>query len=177
MSCLWNQIEMTFALSHTALSSWKQPFKNAYWDSSDQATLFPVFCPGLVQPVPTAAWAFCIWPFAVVATETFTCCAFWNAFRTIVNWQLCRLLIWVTVPFVSALTTLAILYWPVSSARHYGPQNCHSLDVFTLLHHAQKSQCFLKERCVWKSQEVLKTAIMPWSEYSDRHNIHVIWIL
>ncbi len=44
--------------------------------------------------------------------------------------------IWVNVAFLSSLTSLLILLWPLSSKRHFCPHNCRSLDIFSFLDHS-----------------------------------------
>ena len=46
-----------------------------------------------------------------------------------------RVVIWVTLTFLSALTSFAILPWPLLLTRHFNAQNCRSLDVFSFSHH------------------------------------------
>ena len=48
----------------------------------------------------------------------------------------CCHFIWVTVTFLSALTSLALLLWPLSLTMHFCPHNCCSLDVFSFSHHS-----------------------------------------
>ena len=55
----------------------------------------------------------------------------------------------VTVTFLSALTSLALLLWPLSLTMRFCPQNCCSLDVFCFSHHSLQTFC-----CAWKSQEI-----------------------
>ncbi len=50
-----------------------------------------------------------------------TCCVFKDGRRVA---------IWVTVVFLSSLTSLSILLWPLTSTRHFRPHNCRSLDIF-----------------------------------------------
>ncbi len=41
-----------------------------------------------------------------------------------------RVFIWVTVSFLSSLTSLPILLWPLTSTRHFRPHNCLSLEIY-----------------------------------------------
>jgi len=43
----------------------------------------------------------------------------------------CVVIIWVTVAFLSSWNGLAILVWPLASTRHFCPENCCSLDIFS----------------------------------------------
>ena len=71
------------------------------------------------------------WSSAVVAQlpQGSMCCAFWDAFLLTNS----TVFIWVTVVFLSALTSLPIFCWHLSSKRHFCPHDCHSLDVFFFL--------------------------------------------
>ncbi len=46
------------------------------------------------------------------------------------------LVIWVTVAFLSSLTNLPILLWPLTSSRHFHSHNCRSLDIFSFSDHS-----------------------------------------
>ncbi len=52
-----------------------------------------------------------------------------------ISW-LYRVVIWVTVAFLSSLTSLLILLWPLTSTRHFRPHNCWSLDIFSFSDHS-----------------------------------------
>ncbi len=47
-----------------------------------------------------------------------------------------ELLFEVTVYFLSSLTSLSILLWPLTSTRHFRPHNCRSLDIFSFSDHS-----------------------------------------
>ncbi len=38
--------------------------------------------------------------------------------------------------FLSSLTSLSILLWPLTSTRHFRPHNCRSLDIFSFSDHS-----------------------------------------
>ena len=74
--------------------------------------------------------------------------------KTILNEKLCYCCAWlfVLVTFLSALTSLALLLWPLSLTRHFCLQNCSSLDAFFFFF-AQFSASS-RDCCVWKFQEI-----------------------
>ncbi len=101
--------------------------------------VFPIFyCPVLVSlcelypPFPVLSWQerHPVWSSAVVVhlLQGSTCCVFRDGILyTLVE----RVVIWVTVVFLSSLTSLSILLWPLTSTRHFHPHNCRSLDIFS----------------------------------------------
>ncbi len=72
-----------------------------------------------------------------------TCCVF----RDIAWFDI--QVIWVTVVFLSSLTSLSILLWPLTSTRHFHPHNCRSLDIFSF---SGPFSVNPRDGCVWKSQ-------------------------
>ncbi len=70
--------------------------------------------------------------------------------KKIIAWMYCKSLwikasakcinlhfkMWVSVAFLSSLTSLPILLWPLTSTRHFRPHNCRSLDIFSSSDHS-----------------------------------------
>ena len=105
------------------------------------------------EPVPTAASAFCSWLTEVEPNVVFCCCSpsasrfdvlyilrCFSAHHNCTEW-----LSELTQPFCQPEAV-----WPfsveLSSARHFGPQNCHSLHVFFFFRTSNSRDC-----CAWRS--------------------------
>lgn len=107
------------------------------------------------EPLLTAASALCSWQ-TIVEPDVIVCCCSPSTSRFDMLWIVRCLSAQhyctdcVTVAFLSAWISLAILHWPPSSIRHFRLQNCHSLDVFFFF-----ATFWVNTRycCSWKSQE------------------------
>ncbi len=100
-------------------------------DSSDQATFFQ-------SSIVLFWWACvnCMLRFLFLGYRSGTRCGLCCCSPSASGFDvLCiqRLVISVTVAFLSSLTSLPILLWPLTSTRHFRPHICHSLNIFSFL--------------------------------------------
>ncbi len=108
--------------------------------------VFPIFyCPILLSlcklypPFPVFSWQerHPVWSSAAVAhlLQGSTCCTFRDGIlHTLVVTSV--YFIWVTVAFLSSLTSLPILLRSLTSTRYFRPHNCRSLDIFSFSDHS-----------------------------------------
>ena len=84
--------------------------------------------------------------------------------------------IWAFATFLLAWTSLPILLWPLSLIRCFWSQNCHSLDLFCLVHHSLQTHCNHKGESVSEMLEpahLIPTIIPQWNSHSHRHACQV----
>ncbi len=102
--------------------------------------VFPIFyCPVLVSlcelypPFPVLSWQerHPVWSSAAVAhlLQGSMCCVFRDSI-------LHTLVVTSGYFFLSSLTSLPILLWPLTSTMHLRPHNCRSLDIFYFSDHS-----------------------------------------
>ena len=127
-------------------------------DSSDQATFFQSSIVQFWWACVNCSLSFLLFAERVSPGVLFCCCSpsssrfhVWCVQRwySAFHW-LERVLIWVTVAFLSSGTSLPILLWPLTSTRHFRPHNCHALDIFSFGPFSVNS----KDGWAWKSQRI-----------------------